>query len=112
MKVTNKSELFKAAWKMFRNVKNKISVFGEALKMAWTMYKAYLVKQNRPALSTEEKEMYKAMKWAELNVCRVALNLDFAEWKAFYQEHKSENTIWKLVAKFARIQDSKVSSFA
>ena len=30
MKVTNKSELMKAAWKMFRNAKNNLKTFAEA----------------------------------------------------------------------------------
>ena len=38
MRITNKSELFKEAWKMYRG--NKIT-FSEALKYAWNIYKTY-----------------------------------------------------------------------
>ena len=39
MKITNKSELFKAAWQMFKA--NKIT-FSDALKYAWNIYKTFL----------------------------------------------------------------------
>lgn len=55
MKVTNKSELMKAAWKMFCNTKNNL--------------------------------------------------------KAFAEEHKAEASIWKLAAKYARMQDSEFYSY-
>ena len=39
MRITNKSELFKAAWKMFKA--NKIT-FSDALKYAWNIHKSVL----------------------------------------------------------------------
>ena len=41
MKKTNKSELFKLAWRIFKNVKNAkiVKTFGAALKMAWELIK-------------------------------------------------------------------------
>lgn len=44
MKITNKSELFKAAWKIFKA--NKIT-FSEALKCAWSMFKEYIANKKR-----------------------------------------------------------------
>lgn len=109
MKVTNKSELFKAAWKMFRV--NKIT-FAEALKYAWTMLKAYQAKMTKKANETaEDKELKKAMNWAFIKVSVTHTNWDFEAWKAFATEHKAEGTIWQLAAKYARIQDSIFYSF-
>ncbi|MGQ5513930.1 hypothetical protein ACUJ42_05265 [Streptococcus anginosus] len=109
MKVTNKSELFKAAWKMFRA--NKIT-FSEALKYAWGMLKAYQAKVAAKANETaEDKELKKAMNWARVKVSDTITSWDFEAWKAFAAEHKSEGTIWQLAAKYARIQDSIFYSF-
>lgn len=109
MKVTNKSELFKAAWKMFRA--NKIT-FSEALKYAWQMLKEYQAKVAAKANETaEDKELRKAMYWARTKVSTTITSWDLADWKAFATEHKSEGTIWQLAAKYARIQDSIFYSF-
>ena len=45
MKVTNKSELFKAAWKMFRA--NAKMTFSDALKAAWDDFKVYKINKAR-----------------------------------------------------------------
>lgn len=109
MKVTNKSELFKAAWKMFRA--NKIT-FSEALKYAWQMLKEYQAKVAAKANETaEDKELRKAMYWARTKVSATITSWDLADWKKFATEHKSEGTIWQLAAKYARIQDSIFYSF-
>ena len=110
MKITNKSELFKAAWKMFKA--NKIT-FSEALKYAWNIYKTYLKNEINKTIkaSKEDKELGKAMTWARIKVAQTAVNWDFDAWKKFAIEHKSEGTIWKLAAKYARIQDSELRSF-
>lgn len=41
MKKINKSELFKLAWRIFKNAKNAkiVKTFGTALKMAWELSK-------------------------------------------------------------------------
>lgn len=109
MKVTNKSELFKAAWKMFRA--NNIT-FSQALTYAWSMFKVYQAKMIAKANETEEdKELKRAMYWARTKVSTTIAGWDFDEWKAFAHEHESEGTIWQLAAKFARIQDSTLYSF-
>lgn len=110
MRITNKSELFKAAWKMFKA--NKIT-FSEALKNAWNIYKTFLRNEINKTIkpSKEDKELGKAMTWARMNVSKTIVNWDFDEWKAFANEHKTEGTIWQLAAKFARIQDSEFYSF-
>lgn len=53
MKITNKSELFKAAWKMCRA--NKIT-FSEALKYAWGMYKTFLRNEIKKAIKPSKKD--------------------------------------------------------
>ena len=110
MKITNKSELFKAAWQMFRA--NKIT-FSDALKYAWNIYKTFLRNEAHKTekVSKEDKELGKAMSWARIKVAETPVNWDFDEWKAFANEHKSEGTIWQLAAKYARIQDSEFRSF-
>lgn len=110
MKITNKSELFKAAWKMFRA--NKIT-FPEALKYAWNIYKTYLKNEINKTVevSAEDKELGKAMTWARIKVAQTPVNWDFDAWKKFANEHKAEASIWKLAAKYARIQDSEFYSF-
>ena len=110
MKITNKSELFKAAWQMVEA--NKIT-FSEALKCAWNIYKTYLKNEINKTIkvSKEDKELGKAMTWARIKVAKTPVNWDFDVWKAFATEHKSEGTIWQLAAKFARIQDSEFYSF-
>ncbi len=110
MKITNKSELFKAAWKMFRA--NKIT-FSEALKYAWNIYKTYLKNEINKTVevSAEDKELGKAMTWARIKVAQTPVNWDFDAWKKFANEHKAEASIWKLAAKYARIQDSELRSF-
>ena len=110
MRITNKSELFKEAWKMFKA--NKIT-FSEALKYAWNIYKTFLRNEAHKTekVSKEDKELGKAMTWARIKVAKTPVNWDFDEWKAFANEHKSEGTIWQLAAKFARIQDSEFYSF-
>lgn len=110
MKITNKSELFKAAWKMFKA--NKIT-FSEALKYAWNIYKTYKKNEINKTVkvSKEDKELGKAMTWARIKVAQTAVNWDFDAWKKFVSEHKTEGTIWQLAAKYARIQDSELRSF-
>ncbi|MCW8645216.1 hypothetical protein OQG70_08265 [Streptococcus macedonicus] len=110
MKITNKSELFKAAWKMFKA--NKIT-FSEALKYAWNIYKTYLKNEINKTVevSAEDKELGKAMTWARIKVAQTPVNWDFDAWKKFANEHKAEASIWKLAAKYARIQDSELRSF-
>lgn len=110
MKITNKSELFKAAWKMFKA--NKIT-FSEALKIAWNIYKTYKKNEINQTIkvSKEDKELGKAMSWARMNVSKTIVNWDFDAWKTFANEHKAEGTIWQLAAKYARIQDSEFYSF-
>ena len=110
MKITNKSELFKAAWQMFKA--NKIT-FSDALKYAWNIYKTFLRNEAHKTekVSKEDKELGKAMSWARIKVAETPVNWDFDEWKAFATEHKSEGTIWQLAAKYARIQDSEFRSF-
>ena len=110
MRITNKSELFKEAWKMFKA--NKIT-FSDALKYAWDMYKTFLRNEAHKTekVSKEDKELGKAMVWARMNVSKTIVNWDFDEWKAFANEHKTEGTIWQLAAKYARIQDSEFYSF-
>ena len=115
MKVTNKSELFKAAWKMFRA--NAKMTFSEALKIAWDYFKVYKINKARQEeyekteRSAEDKLLTKALIWARFNVSETIADLNFSEWKAFFTEHKNEGTVWQLVAKFARIQDSILRSF-
>ena len=110
MKITNKSELFKAAWKMFKA--NKIT-FSEALKCAWNIYKTYKKNEINKTVkvSKEDKELGKAMSWARIKVAQTAVNWDFNDWKEFATEHKAEGTVWQLAAKYARIQDSEFRSF-
>ena len=110
MKITNKSELFKAAWQMFKA--NKIT-FSDALKYAWNIYKTFLRNEAHKTekVSKEDKELGKAMGWARIKVAKTPVNWDFDEWKAFANEHKTEGTVWQLAAKFARIQDSEFRSF-
>ena len=110
MKITNKSELFKAAWQMVKA--NKIT-FSEALKYAWNIYKTFLRNEAHKTekVSKEDKELGKAMTWARIKVAKTPVNWDFDEWKTFAAEHKSEGTIWQLAAKYARIQDSEFYSF-
>lgn len=109
MKITNKSELFKEAWKMFRA--NKIT-FSEVLKYAWNIYKTYLKNEINKTIkvSKEDKELGKAMTWARIKVAKTPVNWDFDAWKKFATEHKAEGTIWQLAAKYARIQDSELRS--
>lgn len=104
MKITNKSELMKAAWKMFRA--NKIT-FSEALKMAWNMFKTHKRNEENKnvEVSAEDKELLKAMSWARIKVSKTFTTWKFENWKAFAQEHKSEGAIWQLAAKYARLQD-------
>lgn len=115
MKVTNKSELFKAAWKMFRA--NAKMTFSDALKAAWDDFKVYKINKARQEEYAkterfeEDKLLTKALIWARRNVSETIADLNFSEWKAFYTEHKNEGTVWQLVAKFARIQDSILRSF-
>lgn len=113
MKVTNKSELMKAAWKMFRNAKNNLKTFAEALKIAWIMFKSYKRNEAKKAIenSDENAEFKKAMNWARAKVSKTIAGWDFGDWKAFAEEHKSEASIWKLAAKYARIQDSEFYSY-
>ena len=110
MRITNKSELFKAEWKMFKA--NKIT-FSEALKNAWNIYKTFLRNEAHKTekVSKEDKELAKAMSWARMKVAKTITAWNFDEWKAFANEHKTEGTIWQLAAKFARIQDSEFYSF-
>lgn len=109
MKVTNKSELFAAAWKMFRA--NDFT-FSEALRYAWSSYKFYLaMKKAKENETEEEKELKKAMNWARFKVSKTGTSWDMFEWAEFAREHKSEGTIWQLAAKYARIQDSIFYSF-
>ena len=111
MKVTNKSELMKAAWKMFNNPKF-IKTFSEALKIAWTFFKEYLKKQSDNARqSVYGKEFKKALYWAQSNVARLGTILDFSEWEKYYTAHKSEGTVWQVVAKFARNENAIAASF-
>lgn len=112
MKITNKSELMTAAWKIFRNVKNKIATLGKALKTAWSIYKSYLAKKNRPALTPELKELYKSMIWANEKVSRHGFNTDFERYVAMYNEHKDEfDSIWKFAAFYARNEDKILRSY-
>ena len=73
MKITNKSELFKAAWQMFRA--NKIT-FSEALKYAWNIYKTFLRNEvhKTEEVSKEDKELGKAMTWARIKVAKTPVN--------------------------------------
>ena len=107
MKITNKSELFKAAWQMFKA--NKIT-FSDALKYAWNIYKTFLRNEEHKTekVSKEDKDLGKAMTWARIKVAKTPVNWDFDEWKAFANEHKSEGTIWQLAAKNARNQEREI----
>ncbi len=113
MKVTNKSELMKAAWKMFHNTKNNLKTFAEALKIAWTMFKSYKRNETKKAIenSGENAELKKAMNWARVKVSKTFTEWDFEDWKAFAEEHRAEASIWKLAAKYARMQDSEFYSY-
>ncbi len=106
MKIANKSELFKAAWKMFKA--NKIT-FSEALKIAWAMFKEYLT--SKKELTTKQKELYKAMVWANKKVSAHASIVDFKDFEASYNAHKTEfASIWKFAAKYARQADKMYCS--
>ena len=103
MKITNKSELFKAAWQMVKA--NKIT-FSDALKYAWNIYKTFLRNEAHKTekVSKEDKELGKAMTWARIKVAKTPVNWDFDEWKAFATEHTTARPIWQLAAKHAHIQ--------
>ncbi|MGT2951622.1 hypothetical protein BU202_08290 [Streptococcus cuniculi] len=83
--VTNKSELFKFAWKIFKA--NKDIAFSECLQNAWFQYKRYLNREAIKAaqqrklakfIADTENEEVKAWNWAEKKL-GVALNLTDAE---------------------------------
>ena len=111
MKITNKSELMSAAWKMFRNVKNNIATFSEALKIAWAIYKEYL--ESKKELNTEQKELYKAMMWANNKVSRYSFDTNFKRFEETYNKCKEDfASIWKFAAAYARSKDKEYRAHA